>query len=113
MNVLEKIDKIMEKQNLSNYQLAQISRLPQSTISNMRKRHTTPSIYTLQTICNSLNISLSQFFAEEDTEFFPVTPRQREFLEYFILLSDERRDPSNVGRKKHEKIDFTKKQRKA
>ena len=36
MNVLEKIDKIMEKQNLSNYQLAQISRLPQSTIPNMR-----------------------------------------------------------------------------
>lgn len=89
MNVIERIDEIMKRQNLTDYQLSKISGLSASTISNMRKRNTIPSIATLEYICGALQISLSQFFADDETRMYPVTSREKEFLDYFILLSEE------------------------
>ena len=47
MDVLKRIDEIMRKQHLNDYQLSKLSGLSTSTISNMRKRNTIPSIATL------------------------------------------------------------------
>lgn len=38
MDVLKRIDEIMRKQHLNDYQLSKLSGLSTSTISNMRKR---------------------------------------------------------------------------
>lgn len=92
MNVIERLDAIMKKQGLTDYQLAKISDLSPSTISNMRRRNTTPSIPTLESICSSLNVSLSQFFADDNTDMYPMTPRQKQFMDYFVRLSDEQQD---------------------
>ena len=92
MDVLERINEIMKRQNITDYQLAKLSGLASSTISNMRRRNTIPSIPTLENICDSLNISLMQFFADENTLMYPVTPRQREFLDYYVQLSDEQQN---------------------
>lgn len=89
MDVLKRIDDIMKKQNLTDYQLAKLSNLSLSTLSNMRRRNTVPSIQTLQTICNALGITLSQFFVDEDTELYPISPEQKPFFDYYIHLSDE------------------------
>ena len=40
MDVLKRIDEIMRKQHLNDYQLSKLSGLSTSTISNMRKRNT-------------------------------------------------------------------------
>lgn len=92
MNVIERIDEIMEKQNLTDYQLSKISGLSTSTISNMRKRNTIPSIATLEYICDALHITLSQFFADDQTELYPVTPNQKKVLDYYILLSENQQN---------------------
>lgn len=92
MNVIKRIDEIMEKQDLTDYQLSKISGLSTSTISNMRKRNTIPSIATLEYICDALQITLSQFFADDQTEQYPVTPKQKEFLDYYVLLSEKQQD---------------------
>jgi transcriptional regulator with XRE-family HTH domain len=92
MDVLKRIDEIMKKQHLNDYQLAKISGLSASTLSNMRKRNTVPSVATLEYICESLKMTLSQFFADETTEMYPVTPDQRDFLDYYILLSKEQQE---------------------
>ena len=89
MDVLKRINEIMEKQELTDYQLSKISGLSSSTISNMRQRNTVPSVPTLELICNALHITLSQFFVDEDTQFFPVTPLQREMINEFIFLSKQ------------------------
>ena len=89
MDVVERINEIMKKQGLTDYQLAKLSGLSSSTISNMRKRNTVPSIPTLENICDSLNVTLSQFFVDTETEMYPVTPQQKEFLDYYVQLSDE------------------------
>ena len=92
MNVIERIDAIMKKQGLSDYQLSKISGLSSSTISNMRRRHTIPSIPTLEHICGSLNLSLSQFFADDASTMYPVTPEQKQFLDIYVQLSKEQQN---------------------
>ena len=89
MDVVERLNEIMRKQHISDYKLAKISGLSLSTLSNMRKRNTVPSIVTLEIICKALNITLTQFFASEDDDLYPVTPLQREFMDYYVLMSDE------------------------
>ena len=92
MDVIKRLDDIMEKMNLTDYKLALISGLSSSTISNMRKRNTVPSFITLETICKALGISLSQFFASDDENFYPVTLQEREFLDYYVLMSDNQQN---------------------
>ena len=92
MDVLKRIDEIMQKQNLNDYQLSKLSGLSTSTISNMRKRNTIPSIATLEYICESLDMTLSQFFVDENTNLYPVTAKQKNFLDYFVLLTDKQQD---------------------
>ena len=92
MDVIARINEIMKQQGLTNYQLAKISGLSQSTLTNMSTRNTTPTIPTLENICDSLNISLSQFFADESTDFYPVDKRQREVLDLFIRLDNNQQE---------------------
>mgnify|MGYP000252510011 FL=1 len=89
MDVLKRIDEIMRKQHLNDYQLSKLSGLSTSTISNMRKRNTIPSIATLEYICDSFDMTLSQFFVDEGTLLYPVNDTQKDFLDYFILLTEE------------------------
>lgn len=64
MNVLKQINKIRLERNWSVYRLSVESGIPQSTLTNMFNRETTPSINTLQLICNAFGMTLSEFFSE-------------------------------------------------
>lgn len=81
MDILEKIDKLRIEKGWSLYKLAEESMLTQSTLSNMFIRKTQPTIATLTNICNGLNISLAEFFAEDT-----LSPS----VEESILLEDYR-----------------------
>lgn len=89
MNVLERLQEIMRKQNLNANQLCKLANIPTSTFSNMKTRNTTLTIPVLSCICDALNISLAQFFVEDEEQMYPVTSLQKEFLDYFILLTEE------------------------
>ena len=79
----------MEEKQWSEYRLAKMSGLSQSAISNLFKRNTLPSIPTLEAICNGLNITLSQFFAEEN--LVELTPEQKEMFDRWMTLSDQQK----------------------
>ena len=64
MDVLRRINKIRIDRNWSVYRLSVESGIPQSTLTNMFNRETTPSINTLQLICNAFGMTLSEFFLE-------------------------------------------------
>lgn len=89
MNVLERLQEIMRKQNLNANQLCKLANIPTSTFSNMKTRNTTLTIPVLSCICDALDISLAQFFVEDEEQMYPVTSLQKEFLDYFILLTEE------------------------
>ncbi len=92
MDVISRISELMKKQGLTRYQLAKLSGLSQSTIANMYQRNTIPSVATIETICQVFDISLPQFFAQEDDQFFPMNEKQREVMDLYLLLDSEQQD---------------------
>ena len=69
MDVVRKIDDLRKEFGWSVYQLAKESNLTQSTVANMFARHSTPSVATLEQICNAFNLTLAQFFDEDNLDF--------------------------------------------
>lgn len=65
MDVLAKIKRLMRERRWTEYKLAKESNLSQSTISNLFLRNTLPTIPTLEAICNAFNMTLSEFFMDE------------------------------------------------
>lgn len=65
MNVNKRIEMLMEERKWTIYRLAKETGLSQSTLAHIFRNDSVPTIATLEIICNSFGISLSQFFAED------------------------------------------------
>ena len=65
-DILEIIKQNREARGWSEYQLAERSGLPKSTISSWYKKSMTPSFASLEKICDAFGVTLSQFFAQDD-----------------------------------------------
>lgn len=90
MDVHQRLLQILNERGWSEYRLAKECGLSQSTLANIFRRGTSPSIPTLETICHGFGITLSQFFAEGEMVemspelkalfegWRPLTPRQKE-----------------------------------
>ena len=89
MDTIERIRHHMQIRGWSEYRLAKESGLSQSTIANIFRRSTLPSIPTLEIICRAFGISLSQFFADEDGTGLSV--EQQILLTHWETLSPDRR----------------------
>ena len=92
MDVIARISELMEKQGWTRYQLAKASGLSQSTISNMYQRNTVPSVSTIETICDALDISLPQFFAQEKDLFYSLNEKQKEAMDLYLLMDENQQD---------------------
>ena len=90
MDVLERLQKLMDARGWSMYRLAKESGLTESTISNIYRRNAIPSIVTLESICKGFGITLSQFFAEG--EMVELTPELQEVFENWRTLTPEQQD---------------------
>lgn len=66
MDVLTRLRGLLDDRGWTEYRLAKECGLSESTIANIYKRNSVPSIPTLETICRGFGITLSQFFAEYD-----------------------------------------------
>ncbi len=85
MDTNEKLRHLLDERGWTEYRLAKNCGLSQSTITNIFKRNTLPSISTLETICNGFGITLSQFFA--DNEMIELTPELKDFIEEWKYLT--------------------------
>lgn len=65
-NVIRRIQELCTERNISVYRLAQLSDIPQNTLSNMIAEDRMPTVPTIEKICKGLNITLSQFFSSDD-----------------------------------------------
>ena len=65
-DILGEITYLREKRGWTEYQLAESSGLPQSTISSWYRKKVLPSVPSLDKICSAFGISLSQLFSEDD-----------------------------------------------
>ncbi len=67
MDISARLEGILKERGWTKNKLAKRSGVTASTIAGIFNRNAIPTIATLEAICNGANISLSQFFAEEET----------------------------------------------
>jgi transcriptional regulator with XRE-family HTH domain len=89
MDTNSRVRRLMGERNWTEYRLAKESGLSQSTIANLFKRNTVPSIATLEIICNAFGITLAQFFADES--MVELTIEQMEMFDRWITLKKEQK----------------------
>lgn len=87
-DILAAITKYRQDRRWTEYQLAERSGLPQSTISSWYRRNMIPTVPSLEKICSAFGITLSQLFAEEE-HAVSLTDSQRELLERWSKLTEE------------------------
>ncbi len=76
---LTKIESIRMKKGISKYRLASDANIPYTTLTNMFKKDTMPTLPTLQKICEGLDITMAQFFMDEDNKV-DLTSQQKQLL---------------------------------
>ncbi len=89
MDTLERLRQLLNERGWSEYRLAKICGLSESTIANIYRRNTIPSIITLEKICNGFGITMSQFFAE--SEMVEMTPTMKELFDSWWPLTPEQK----------------------
>lgn len=90
VDIKQRVRYYMDIKKMNNNQLAIAAELNPSVISSLFTRSGEPEITTLSSICNGLNITLSEFFAED--EEYELTEEQREILYLFEQLSKENQE---------------------
>ena len=89
MDVLERLRGLLDERGWTEYRLAKECGLSESTIANIFRRNSVPSITTLESICNGFGITLSQFFAEGD--MVELTPQAKELFYSGVALTPEQK----------------------
>ncbi len=89
MDVLDRLRKLQSDFGWSDYRIAKEAGLSPGTVSNVYKRNNIPNITTLEAICKAFNISLSQFFSDNDS--IELTPELKELFDNWIKLPEDKR----------------------
>ena len=82
--------RVIYKRGWTEYRLSKKCGLSESTLANIFRRNTMPSITTLEAICNGFGITLSQFFAED--KMVELTPELKNLFDKWISLTPEQKD---------------------
>jgi len=89
MDALKKLRQLIQARGWTEYRLAQECGLNVSTIANIYRRNTMPTITTLETICAGFGITLAQFFAEGD--MIELTPDVKRLIDAWTPLTPEQK----------------------
>lgn len=90
MDTNERLSQLLKERGWTYYRLSKNSGLSESTITNIFKRNTIPSIPTLELICKGFGITLSQFFADEN--MVELTPDLRRIFSGWVNLTVKQKD---------------------
>lgn len=90
MDVIKRIDDLMKERQWSDYKLAIESGLSSSTIANIHRRNTVPSISTLEAICSAFGITLAQFFSDNNFTV-QLSSEQLDLFSRWISLTENQK----------------------
>lgn len=85
MDIIAKLNKLRLERNMSVYRLAELSGLNQSTLANTFSRGIVPSVQNLEIICQTMGLTLAQFFTEDES-VLRVTPEEALFFAEYKKL---------------------------
>ena len=87
-DILTAITEYRVARGWTEYQLAEKSGLPQSTISSWYRKNMVPTIPSLEKICTAFGITLSRLFAEDDSPV-SLAESQQKLLDCWSKLSED------------------------
>ena len=93
MDTHERLRQLLNERGWTEYRLAKNCGLSESTIANIYRRNTVPSLATLETICKGFGITMAQFFAEG--EMVEISPELKELFENCVNLTPEQKKAAN------------------
>lgn len=89
MDIHARLRQLLQERGWTEYRLSQECNLAQTTIGNIFRRNTMPSLATLETICEGFGITMSQLFAEGD--MVELSPELREVFDCWVSLTPEQK----------------------
>ena len=93
MDVHARLRQLLKERGWTEYKLSKKCGLSESTLANIFRRNTTPSIATLEAICRGFGITLSQFFSDGD--LVELTPELKEMFNQWVTLTAEEKEAVN------------------
>ena len=90
MDVHQRLRQLLNERGWTEYKKKKNCGLSESTLANIFRRNTMPSITTLEAICNGFGITLSQFFAEND--MVELTPELKNLFDQWLTLTLDQKD---------------------
>ena len=79
MGIHARLRQLLRERGWPEYKPSRKCGLAQSTIGNLFRRNTRPSLATLAAICSGFGITVSQFFA--DADMVELTPNLKELFD--------------------------------
>ena len=89
MDVKERLKQLMDERSWTIYKVAKEANIPWSTVRNMFKRNTEPSIGTLEAICKGMSMTLPQFFDVENR--MGLTAEQQQLINQWSKLDESKK----------------------
>ena len=90
MDVHKRLRQLLNERGWSEYRLSKECGLSESTLANIFRRNTMPSISTLDAICSGFGITISQFFA--DGEMVEMTSELKTLFDSWVNLTAEQKN---------------------
>ena len=91
MQIGERLRYVRQSKKMSIYKLSQSTGISQSHISDLELGRRKPSVETLSRLVVPLGITLSELFNEND-DISILTPKERELIEYYRTLPENKAD---------------------
>ena len=89
MDAHQRLRQLLDERGWTEYRLSKKCGLSQSTLANIFRRNTVPSISTLEAICDGFGITMSQFFTDGDLTV--LSPEQKELFDKWVALTPEQK----------------------
>lgn len=89
MDTHKRLRQLLDERGWTEYRLSKECGLSESTLANIFRRNTLPSISTLEAICAGFGITISQFFADGD--MVEMTPEIKELFDSWVSLTAEQK----------------------
>lgn len=93
--IVNRLKELCDKKQMTMYALSKKTDISQSSLSNLMKRGSTPTFYTLSRICDGSGITLAQFFSDEVGKA-KLSAEQRKVLEMWETLSDKEKEAVEI-----------------
>lgn len=93
--IANRIKELCDKRQMSMYALSKKTGISQSSLSNLMKRGSTPTFYTLDRICDGLGITLPQFFSD-DIGKLELSSEQKKVLRMWESLTDKEKEAVEI-----------------